>query len=309
MENTTKITPGDFFMNLGWLATLYGSVISILNLLFETINRVFPDTVSYYNYGYSGGIRWSIAWLVVIFPLYILITRHLVKSYSLDPNKREIWIRKWFVYLTLFLSSVTVIVDIIVLINNFLGGELSTRFLLKIIATLIISGAVFGYYFYDLKKEGANNTTGKIFAWASLVIVLGSLIWAFVVIGSPMQERSRRFDDQRIQHLNEIQSRIINHWQAKGALPSKLSDSEDSIYGNKIPIDPETSEQYEYKVTGQYGFELCAKFNLESMNGDKSAYYYGSESWKHGAGRVCFEKTIDKDLYPVRTSTNLPIKY
>lgn len=310
MENTTHVTPKDFFLNLGWLITLYGSVISILNLLFETINRAFPDNAvnAYYSYGYSGAIRWSIAWLIVLFPIYIIITKYINRMIVVEPLKKDLWIRRWFVYLTLFLSSSTIVVDIIVLINGFLGGELTSRFGLKVLATLLVAGFVLGYYFYDLKKETRNDRLSKVFTIGSLLLVLASLIWAFTVIGSPMQERLRKFDDQRVQHLNDIQSRIITYWQAKGTLPKNLSESEDSIYGSRIPVDPETNEQYEYKIIDQKSFELCANFNLESRDG-ASEYYYGITTWKHEKGRVCFKKSIDKDLYPVRSDINVPVKY
>jgi hypothetical protein len=34
-----------------------------------------------------------------------------------------------------------------------LGGELTVRFLLKVITVGIIAGAVFGHYLWDLRKE------------------------------------------------------------------------------------------------------------------------------------------------------------
>lgn len=309
-----RTTPKDFFMNLGWVVTLYGSVISLLSLLFATINKVFPDALgSYYYYGssgYSSGIRWAIAWLIVVFPIYIIITRYLRKSYVLDVTKSEIWVRKWLVYLTLFLSSATVIVDLIVVINSFLGGELTMRFFMKVLATLIVAGMVFGYYFYDLRTEGKSGMAGKIFAIGSIVLVLGSLVWAFVVIGSPMNERLRRFDQQKVQNLQDIQWRITTYWQNNGKLPVDLKTIEDSIGGYKVAVDPETQKAYEYKVTGTTDFELCAEFNLDN-NDEMLGYQKVSENdfWNHGKGNVCFKRTIDKSLYPIRALTPVPVKY
>jgi hypothetical protein len=211
-----KVTPKDFFVNFFWLITLYGTVISLLNLLFETINRAFPDAVNFYSGGYNGNIRASIACIVVFFPIYVFVTKYLRKMYFFDPSKRETWVRKWFVYLTLFLSAITVMIDFIVLINSFLGGELTTRFVLKVVATLVVVGAVFGYYFFDLKKEGISNSAGQIFTISAVVLILASLVWAFVVIGSPMKERLRRFDEQRVQNLQDIQWRITSYWQKNG---------------------------------------------------------------------------------------------
>jgi len=44
-------------------------------------------------------------------------------------------------------------VDMTTLVNNVLGGELSLRFLLKVLVAAVIAGSVFGYYLWDLRSE------------------------------------------------------------------------------------------------------------------------------------------------------------
>ncbi|MBI2474310.1 MAG: hypothetical protein HYV68_01280 [Candidatus Taylorbacteria bacterium] len=290
---------------MGWLIALYASVISLINLLFATINQVFPDPLNqgYYYGGYSGGIRAAIATLVVFFPVYVLITRYLRKSFVADPSKRELWVRRWLVYLTLFLSSLAVVVDIIVLINSFLGGELSTRVLLKVLALFIVVGAVFGYYFYDLRDESFAEKKGDYFAWGSAILVIASLAWSFSVIGSPMAERERRFDDRRTNDLAQIQSQIVSFWQAKGQLPEDLGTLSDNISGFKAPLDPESKESYEYEKIGDKEFRLCATFDLPSRNEESRAYIYGpgeNNNWKHDTGKTCYDRNIDEEFYPVK---------
>lgn len=198
------------------------------------------------------------------------------------------------VYLfTLFLSTATVVVDIIILINSFLGGELTTRFLLKVIATLVIALLVFGYYMYDLRSESTGKLKGKIFAGASAILVLASLVTAFLVIGSPNQERLRRFDEQRVMDLQNIQSRIVYYWQTKGFLPQNLASLEDSISGFTVPVQPETKEPYKYDITGTTEFSICANFDQDSQKQS----YSSNESWNHGSGLYCFSRSIDPQIY------------
>ncbi|OHA15601.1 MAG: hypothetical protein A3H57_03205 [Candidatus Taylorbacteria bacterium RIFCSPLOWO2_02_FULL_43_11] len=299
------VTPKDFFLNVGWLIALYAGVISLLNLLFETINRVFPDPLVRMQYpeGYSGPIQASIATLVVFFPIYILITRYIRKSFETDPARREFWVRKWLVYLTLFLSILAAVIDLILLINRFLDGNLATQFLLKVLALLIVVGAVFGYYFYDLRNEGVINKVGNYFAIGTSILVVASLVWAFTVIGSPMTERLRRFDDQKVNDLENIKNNVVFFWQAKGKLPENLAALSDSISGYKAPVDPATEAPYEFKVLGPKSFELCATFSLPGREGTYSPYetiVRGNDSWKHGEGRTCFERVVDEELYPVK---------
>jgi hypothetical protein len=49
---------------------------------------------------------------------------------------------------------------------------------------------------------------------------------------------------------------------------------------------------------------LCATFSLTGNSSSASAYApYGDQNWQHETGKVCFERTIDKDLFPPYTKT------
>ncbi len=305
IDSRPRMSPKDFFLNLGVMVALYASTISLLNLLFEIINRVWPDALQdyYYSVGvYSASIRWSIAVLVVIFPIYLLISWYFGRDFSANPEKRNLPIRKWLTYLTLFLAGIAIIIDLITLINTFLGGEITTRFVLKVVAVLAVAGVIFGYYIYDLRKGGENGSRG-IFAWIAGGVVLATIIGGFVVIGSPTTARLMRFDEQRVQDLQNIQWQITNYWQQKGTLPVALSELNDSISGYVSPVDPDKKTQYIYERTGLRTFKLCADFSRasEERNGGISKPYgYELENWKHGAGQTCFDRTIDPELYPVK---------
>ena len=56
-------------------------------------------------------------------------------------------------YLTLFVAAVVLTGDVITLIYNGLGGELTARFVLKGLTVGGIAGAVFGYYLSDIKAD------------------------------------------------------------------------------------------------------------------------------------------------------------
>jgi hypothetical protein len=142
-------------------------------------------------------------------------------------------------------------------------------------------------------------------------------------MGSPAKQRQLRLDDRRVSDLQNIQYQVINYWQQKEKLPAKLSDLANPLTGYSLPVDPEFEKgnAYEYFVKGDLRFELCATFAMPMPKGwreygnvgiampsvpvyDKSVsniYPYGggvNESWDHQAGRTCFERTIDKDIYP-----------
>lgn len=301
-----KTTPKDFFLHLGSMVMLYVSAISLINLVFQTINYAFPDQLNYYVDPYSSGIRWAIAALIVVFPLYILLSWLIEKDIRSVPERANFAIRKWLIYLTLFVAGITVAIDLIVLINTFLGGEVTMRFILKVITVLIVAGGVFGYFIYDLRRvDRTMPGKNKLFAIGAGLLVLIAIIMGFVIMGSPSAARDIRLDDQRVSELQNIQNQVLFHWQQKGEMPKQLTDLEDSISGYRIPTLPEGSN-YEYRLTGETTFELCAVFNrnsVESSNRPKpsSPMYYPSgmsENWQHSEGRHCFTRTIDPKLYP-----------
>ncbi|MDO8571067.1 MAG: DUF5671 domain-containing protein [bacterium] len=152
-----RTSPRDFFLHLLAMITLYMSAISFLALVFQIINTMVPDLAEfgqYYNHSSSrfGTMRFAIASLLVVFPTYIGVSWYLEKLYRLHPEKRMLGIRKWLIYLTLFVASLIIIGDWIALINGLLGGELKIRFLLKAVSILFASGSVFYYYLTDIRK-------------------------------------------------------------------------------------------------------------------------------------------------------------
>lgn len=144
----------------------------------------------------------------------------------------------------------------------------------------------------------------KYFSIIVIAVVAVAVVGGFFFIGSPSEERARRFDERRVNDLRILQSEIINYWQLKNALPHNLDALKDDIRGFQQPQDPETNAPYEYRVTGALSFELCAAFNRGSEENNSGApkpapepYGY-SYNWKHAAGKICFTRSIDKDLYP-----------
>ncbi|QQG42288.1 MAG: hypothetical protein HYW15_02095 [Candidatus Giovannonibacteria bacterium] len=302
-----KTGPKDVFLQLLNIIALYVSAGMFINLIFSYINIWLPDALSenYYTLlAARSSVRWAIASLIVVFPVYIWATWFLNKGYAATPEKREMKIRKWLLYFTLFLAGIIIIGDLVTLIYNLLQGEMTTRFLLKIFAVLAVAGAVFGYYILDIK----NKAPHKVFCYGASLIILAAIAAGFFLVGSPKEERARKFDDQRVQHLQLIQSEIINYWVKKAALPKNLNELNDPIRGVAIPKDPESGAEYIYETARAENFKLCATFNLSSL--DQSAntpkravpiypenIYYGNENWAHGADQTCFDRKIDKDLY------------
>ncbi len=156
--NSLKTQPKDFFLHLLAIITLYASAIAFTTLIFQYINLWLPDVLEdYYYLGARGLARGALATLIVVFPIFLYTNRHLNKEYKVNPEKRSLRIRKWLIYFTLFVAAIILIVDLVALVRNFLEGELTLRFGLKVLTVGFVTGSIFGYYLNDVKKDKAQN--------------------------------------------------------------------------------------------------------------------------------------------------------
>ncbi len=314
-QNIIKSTPKDAFLQLFNILTFYLSVIGFITLYIQYINATFPDTLNYYFTGIADVVRISSSILLIAVPAYLITAWMLAKDLLVEPQKRELKLRKWLVYFTLFVSAVTIIVDLITFVYNFLSGELTVRFFLKILVVLVVASAVFGYYIWDLKRQELVSNVPKKLAIVLSIVVLGSVVMGFFIIGTPFTQRNRRFDEQRVQNLQMLQGQVLNYWTQKGALPEQVILLNDSISGFVVPNDPKTNKPYEYRKIDQYTFELCAIFSTVSENNLINSpmkypvpYDSYNQNWSYKAERTCFSRTIDPELYKPQT-VNENIKF
>ncbi len=328
----TSLTPRFFFISLGVLVALITSVSSFLILYFETLNKKFPDILtSTYQYGYNSytyeTIRSTLATLIIFFPVYLLLSYYWRKLSKSDLGIKDNIIFKWMIYLILFISSLVIIIDLVTLVNYFVSGEITIRFISKVIGAALVAAIVGFNYFSELKNHDNVDSKNKfsiICVFVSVVFFSSLIVWSFMIMGSPTQQRIWRLDDKRISDLQNIQSQIISYWQQKEKLPISLVELTDPISGYFVPTDPEfeNGKIYEYSPKENLSFELCATFGAEMPKEWKNDNYVnvsgpvvpggetkidvsvpgyskgGNESWNHDAGHSCFTRTIDKDLYP-----------
>jgi len=146
-----SLTAREAFLYLLMFSTLYFAAWNLGNLLFILIDRAFPEgNRGFYLFDPQ---RWSTAAVIIGFPVFLLLARYINKQIELNPFKRLSPARRWLTYLTLFLASATLLGDITTLIYNLLGGDLTIRFVLKILVVALIAGSCFTYYLLDLRKE------------------------------------------------------------------------------------------------------------------------------------------------------------
>jgi Domain of unknown function (DUF5671) len=291
------------FLHLLTFAALYTAIGYALTLLFSYIDLKLPDlaTTPYAQLQSEADravIPVAMAAVFVAFPLLIWLSSTLVREMRATPDKARSSVRRWLTYLTLFLAAGMMAVDVITLVAYLLQGELSSRFLLKVAAVLMVGGACFTYYFTSLKvtpDEMQKTTLHRWFGWSTSAFVAASLIGGLFVVGWPATERLRRFDAQRAGDIKIISEEVFNTtvgsaWRnpatpltMKQPLPRSL-DEVLAVARQRRPriTDPKTGTAYEYQVLGESTFRVCAAF-------EQARDEAGDLAWNHPAGRHCYD--------------------
>lgn len=307
------------FILLGIVATALGT------LFFGVINRFFPDALDTTNWytasQVTSSIHYSIAALLIGFPLYFFAMRLWFRKFREDEGRMESKLSKWLTYLVLLVAAVTVVGDLIAIVFAMLQGEVTVRFFLKALVILVIAGAIFGFYYLERRKiqyhADVSRTMFQNFGrTVSLVVALG-IILGFFAGGSPATQRSVTLDQTRSEHLGSLASCIEQFALNLGALPMSLSELKQSSqysYCSGYMKDPETGKAYEYRIVtpqkmqgaAQVGeFELCATFALPASVTEATPYYGQTGIWyEHDAGRICQTATAQ---LAAPTMTGAPI--
>jgi len=295
-----------FFYMLSLVALVF-TALSTGMIIFQIINKLIPDVPGFFQGSFSdSSLKYAISQMIIAAPIFFLTMRQIHKylfSGELDNNSG---IRKWLTYFMLFVSSVVLIGWLIGTLNSFMQGELTTKFLLKAITAIGISATVFSYFLYDIKRKevkGVRDQRIKIFLIGSLTLVVAALIGSLFVVESPSDARNRKLDSMVINNFSEIDNAVNTYYAENNKLPDSLAvlQEEFSYLRDDDLKDPATGSSYEYKVSDDKTYELCATFRTVSAD-EKSREYYFDDRWQHEAGEQCLTQTVHTEgkEFPVR---------
>jgi hypothetical protein len=295
-------TPKHFALQLGSLISLYLSLSFLLVLMFGLINLLFPDAadMQYMIESASDSVRFGIAMVVVAFPTYLILTRLINTTRRADTHEQYLTLTKWLIYLSLVVAIGALLVDLVTVVYTLLQGEITSRFIFKALAVLVIIGAAVFYYVLDARGYWLKNEQKSVwFALAATIVVVASLGLGIMQIDTPTVVREQKLDAKQVSDLQNIQYKIQEAMvTSSGTLPTSL----ESAYGAfPIPTAPEGRAAYRYEVT-ETGFNLCATF-AEPMKSDvqfsapimdKQAVIINPDDWQYKAGDFCFTRIVRK---------------
>jgi len=302
MENPKSGAKYAFFYVLSLVALIF-TALPIGMIIFQIINKVFPDPIGTYEGVYSSGVlRFAISALIIAAPIFFLTMRYIYNSLykgTLEKNSRE---RVWLTYVILFISSVIMIGWLIATLNSFLNGEITSKFILKAIASLAIAGSIFTFYFYDIRREEIQEKEDKVilgYAYGSMAIVIIALIAGFYFNDSPAKVRAMNHDRLVIQNFDQIDNAVNSYFNKNKSVPVNLeelvkADGRDYFVSSDTIKEPETKKFYDYKKLAADSYEICADFkasNKEALNADYDKFL--NDRWQHEAGYQCFTKKAE----------------
>lgn len=286
----------DAFLYLLSFSTLATWSSALGSLLFQFINRWFPDPVTRdAAYNLRTAVTWQMASIAVAFPIFLLVTRTILREAQNGPERLQSGVRKWLTYIALLLTAGAMICDLIWFFDYFLTGELTSRFVLKALAVLLICGAIFVYYLGSLRWDRHTDVRqvrnrSLRFGIGAAVVVAVSFCVGLGVAGMPAQQRHLEADRKRVQDLRGVAYGVYS-WHRRAVaeksstpLPQALS----ALVGKDIrpsqAVDPETKTFYEYHVKTGATYELCATFSDAEEPGQVPL----TQFWHYGKGRTCF---------------------
>jgi hypothetical protein len=139
----------EVFLYLAMFAAMYLSMVNFGGIVFSLIEHAFPRP-NYPQISLAERVRFSVSVLIVAAPLFLYLFALLNREAHEDPGKRVSPIRRKLTYLTLFISGAVIIGVVVCTIYGFLGGDVTMRFLLKLLTVGAIAGAVFLFFRRDL---------------------------------------------------------------------------------------------------------------------------------------------------------------
>jgi len=284
-----------FFYMLSLVALVFTG-LSVGMIVFQLINKYIPDIANIYQGSFSADLlRFGISALIIAAPLYFIVSRLIYKNLYTGVLDKDAAVRKWLTYFILLASSVLMLGWLIAIINNFLNGELTLKFILKAVSSIIIALIAFSFYLYDIKREQVANVKSNIirlYFWGSLIIIVAVFTSALFIIETPKQARDRKIDTATINSFSQIDIAINDFYKKTDKMPESLAQlMADTNYLNDRDIkDVETNEIYQYQVLGEKKYQLCAFFRTSNQDDLNSDYY--NRYWPHQAGEQCIEQDV-----------------
>jgi len=310
MQNTSNNAAKYAFFYMLSLVALIFMAQSTGMIIFQIINKNIIDIIDNYSDFSSNALKFAISALIVSAPIFFLTMRQVYKNLYSGKLDKDSGVRKWLTYFIILVSSVVMLGWLIGTINNFLDGELTTKFVLKAITAIFIAAVIFTFYLYDIKRDqvaGQKDKVVRVYFYGALIIVIATFVASLFYVESPRQTRDRKLDNAILDKFDQIDGAMNTYYKENEILPSSLEEliPEFTYISQKDIMDQVTKEVFGYKILDANKYELCANFRLPNIEDEENRYDYHKDRWPHESGYQCLGQKVRKldegNVVPKRT--------
>lgn len=125
---------------------------------------------------------------------------------------------------------------------------------------------------------------GAVLLGLALVAATAAVIAGIVIAGTPAEGRRTRLDDVRAGDLRGLVASIDSFWARHERLPGSLRELASDTRSALAVTDPDSGEEYEYRILGERSYELCAVFARSATPQRRAPEPFAV----HYVGRNCF---------------------
>jgi len=265
------------FLSLGFV------VAGVITIYFQVINKFVSEPARVSDVVSSGlldqcALKFGISSLLVASAVYYVIIWTINSKLKKEEIRQDSAVRKFITYFALVAFSAMAIGSVVALIYNYLDGELTSKFFLKILVFFIVSVFFFGFYLWEIRRKVFSGKNFQFFYVVSILLSVSALVLGFVVVDSPRISREKKIDSELESRMRSMDSSISSFYFKEKRLPSSEKN------------ELKTGEGIEYKISGDTEFELCGSF-LQPKN-EPGTF---ESRWNHPAGRHCFKINVLRD--------------
>lgn len=130
---------GLLFISLGAVT------FNIVTLGSELIELILhdPQDSGYFSAGLA---RWSIAMLIAFLPLFMFLNSRVNRAEIPESWRRRSLVRRWFAAITLLISCIVLLGDLVATVYALLSGDMTLKFALRALLVALVAGLVLAYY-------------------------------------------------------------------------------------------------------------------------------------------------------------------
>jgi hypothetical protein len=171
-----KSSPKDFFLYLLQFVALYLCVSNFIGLGFVFLNWLLKVDHLFFV---EMLLRWNIATLIVAFPVFMVSSLYLAKDRQLHPEKKDLKIRKWLTYFTMFVLILIMMFRIVSLLFSFLGDNFTLVFMMRGFLLFVTLGLILYFYYRDIHNGWTLPQLKLIFLIVTAIIVFALMSGIF----------------------------------------------------------------------------------------------------------------------------------